>query len=154
VVCVTHDRALVEALTAEAADLDKNRRISVFEAFQFATAQVVRSYEREGLLMTEHAMLDDDGDKEGTQKFIATSKDGKVAGILSLGAIDGGPASADPKVAALYEERRALERRIEGLHLMKDQMDAKKYESELEAAGLQLARKTQEIRAAEAAGKK
>ena len=144
----------IDGLTSESADLDKNRRISVLEAFQFATAEVARAYEREGLLMTEHAMLDDDGDKEGTPKFIATSKDGKVAGILSLGAIDGGPASADPKVAALYEERRALERRIEGLHLMKDQMDAKKYESELEAAGLQLARKTQEIRAAEAAGKK
>jgi len=143
----------IDGLTSESADLDKNRRISVLAAFQLTAAEVARAYEREGLLMTEHAMLDDDGDKEGTQKFISTSKDGKVAGIVSLGAIDGGPTSTDPKVAALYEERRALERRIEGLHLMKDQMEAAKYESELEAAGLQLARKTQEIRAAEAAKK-
>src|SRR5678815_4858760 len=129
----------IDALTSESADLDKNRRISVLEAFQFATAEVARAYEREGLLVTEHAMLDDDGDKEGTQKIVSTSKDGKVAGILSLGALDGGPASNDPKVAALMDERRALERRIEGLHLMKEQMDPKKYESELEAAGIELA---------------
>jgi hypothetical protein len=144
----------IDALTSEAADLDKNRRISVLEAFEFATAEVARAYEREGLLLTEHALLDDDGDKEGTQKITSTSKDGKVAGILSLGALDGGKTSSDPKVAALVEEQRALERRIEALHLMKDQMDPKKYDSELEAAGVELARKTREIRDADAAGRK
>jgi len=144
----------IDALTSEAADLDKNRRISVLEAFQFATAEVARAYEREGLLVTEHAMLDDDGDKEGTQKIISTSKDGKVAGIVSLGTLDGAKASTDPKVAALIDEQRALERRIEGLRLMKEQMDPKKYETELEAAGLELARKTREIRDAESASKK
>jgi hypothetical protein len=144
----------IDALTSEAADLDKNRRISVLEAFQFATAEVARAYEREGLLVTEHAMLDDDGDKEGTQKLTATSKDGKVAGIVSLGTLDAGKTPSDPKIAALIDEQRALERRIEGLRLMKGQMDPKKYESELEAAGLELARKTREIRDAESAAKK
>jgi hypothetical protein len=144
----------VDALTAEAADLDKNRRVSVFEAFQFATAQVARAYEREGLLMTEHAMLDDDGDKEGTQKLSATTKDGKVATVISLGSIDAGGAPTDPKIAALYEERRELERRVENLRLLKDSMDPARYATELESAGTALARKTQEIRAAEAAPKK
>jgi hypothetical protein len=144
----------IEALTSDAADLDKNRRISVSEAFQYATAEVARAYEREGLLVTEHAMIDDDGDKEGTQKLAATSKDGKVAGIVSLGTLDKGPSSTDPKLTALYQERQELERRIEGLRLLKDQMDPKKYEGQLETLGLELARKTQEIRAAEAASKK
>ena len=40
--------------------------------------------------MTEHAMLDDNGDKEGTQAPSATDKDGKVAAVLSLGSIDAG----------------------------------------------------------------
>ena len=146
--------AFVDALTAEAADLDKNRRISVFEAFQYATAQVARGYEREGLLMTEHAMLDDDGDKEGTQKLSATTKDGKVAMVLSLGAIDAGSAPSDPKIAALYAERRELERRVENLRLLKDSMDPARYATELESAATAVARKTQEIRAAEAAQKK
>lgn len=146
--------AFVDALTAEAADLDKNRRISVSEAFQYATAQVVRAYEREGLLMTEHAMLDDDGDKEGTQKLSATTRDGKVAAVLSLGAIDAGSAPSDPKIAALYAERRELERRVENLRLLKDSMDPSRYASELESAATAVARKTQEIRAAEAAAQK
>ena len=57
----------VDALTSEAADADKNRRVSVLEAFNYAKAEVARAYEREGLLATEHALLDDNGDKEGSQ---------------------------------------------------------------------------------------
>ena len=144
----------VEALTSEAADLDKNRRISMYEAFAYTTAQVQRAYEREGLLMTEHAMLDDDGDKEGTQKLAATTKDGKVASVLTIGSIDSGPAASDPKIAALYGERRDLERRIENLRLLKPSMDPAKYNAELESAATAIVRKTQEIRAAEAAAKK
>ena len=143
----------VDALTSEAADLDKNRRISVFEAFQFAVSEVARGYEREGLLVTEHALLDDDGDKEGTQKVSQTSKDGKVAAAISLGSLDVGPAAADPKIAALYAERREMERRVELLTLRKGSMDPAKYAGELETLGVALARKLQEIRAAEAAAK-
>src|SRR5262249_14963401 len=53
----------VDALTGEEADADKNRRVSMLEAFQFAKAAVQRAYEKEGLLSTEHARLDDNGDK-------------------------------------------------------------------------------------------
>jgi hypothetical protein len=144
----------VDAVTSEDADLDKNRRITVYEAFQYATAQVARSYEREGLLMTEHAMLDDDGDKEGTQKLSATTKDGRMASVLTIGSIDSGAAIADPKIAALYGERREMERRIENLRLLKPNMDPAKYNAELESLGVAIARKTKEIRAAEAAVKK
>ena len=50
---------------------------------------------------------------------------------------------------ALYEERRALERRVESLRLMKDSMDAQKYAAELEKVVTDLALKTREIREAE-----
>src|SRR5262245_37550512 len=50
----------VDALTSETADADKNRRVSVLEAFLYAKAEVERAYKREGLLQTEHALLDDD----------------------------------------------------------------------------------------------
>ena len=56
----------VEALTSETADTDKNKRISVLEAFRFAKGEVAKAYEREGLLATEHALLDDNGDGLGT----------------------------------------------------------------------------------------
>ena len=75
----------VDALTSEKADSDKNKRISVLEAFQYAKTETARAYEREGFLSTEHALLDDDGDKEGTQDPSATAKDGKVAAVVSLG---------------------------------------------------------------------
>jgi hypothetical protein len=143
----------VEALTTEAADADKNRRISVLEAFNYATAEVARSYEREGLLMTEHAMLDDDGDKQGSQKMGAAAKDGKLAAALSLGSIDPAPVTSDPKLAALYAEQRDLERRIENLKVLKGSMDAAKWTAQFEGLVTQLARKTQEIRTAEAAAK-
>ena len=143
----------VEALTssATAADADKNKRVSVLEAFQYAKTEVARAYEREGLLATEHALLDDDGDKEGSQTPSATGKDGKVAAVLSLGAIGGDDLPADPKIRALTLERRDLERRVEALRLLKDSMEPTRYTSELEKLVTAIALKTREIRAAEAA---
>jgi hypothetical protein len=139
----------IDALTSEAADADKNRRITVLEAFRYATAVVARSYEKEGLLATEHALLDDDGDKEGTQAPSATTKDGRVASVLTIGSIETQGAPSDPKVAALVAERRELERRLENLRLLKDSMEPAKYTSELEKIAVEIARKTREIRAAE-----
>src|SRR5262245_5791805 len=143
----------VEALTsnATAADADKNKRVSVLEAFQYAKTEVARAYEREGLLATEHALLDDDGDKEGSQTPSATGKDGKVAAVLSLGAIGGDDLPADPKVRALTLERRDMERRVEALRLLKDSMEPGRYSSELEKLVTAIALKTREIRAAEGA---
>ena len=144
----------VDALTSEAADADKNRRISVLEAFNYAKAEVARAYEREGLLSTEHALLDDNGDKEGSQtpgaadKSGKVSTDGTVAAILSFGlAGDGLP--SDPKLRALYVERRDLEQRVAALRLLKDSMPAARYQSELESLATAIALKTREIRNAE-----
>ena len=139
----------VAALTSEAADSDKNRRVSVLEAFQFAKAEVARAYEREGLLATEHALLDDNGDKEGSQDPSLTGKDGRVASIVSLGTTGGEDLPADPKLRALHLERRDLERRVEALRLLKESMDPARYTSELERLVTQIALKTREIRVAE-----
>ncbi len=140
----------VEAFSAEGADADKNKRVSMLEAFQYAKGEVTRAYEREGLLATEHAMLDDNGDKQGSQDPSPTGKDGKLAAALSLGsAADAVPLPADPKLRALYVERRELERRVEALRLLKDSMDPARYTGELETLVTDMARKTREIRAIE-----
>jgi hypothetical protein len=139
----------VDALNSPNADADKNKRISVLEAYQFAKAEVVRAYEREGLLATEHAMLDDDGDKKGSADPTATGADGKVAAVLSLGDAGDDGLPTDPKLRALHLERREMERRVESLRLLKDSMDAARYNSELEKLVTALALKTREIRAAE-----
>ncbi len=144
----------IDALTTDAADADKNRRISVLEAFQFARTEVARAYEKEGLLSTEHALLDDDGDKEGSQEPSAAgkdvkNKDGKVASIVSFGMAGDDGLPADPKLRALHLERRELERRVESLRLLKDSMPPARYTSELESIVTAIALKTREIRAAE-----
>jgi hypothetical protein len=142
----------VDAFAGEDADADKNKRVTVLEAFNYAKKEVATAYEREGIMLTEHALLDDAGDKEGTAQPAADGKQGRVAAILSLGtttAID--TAAVDPKLRALYDERRVLERRVESLRLLKDSMDPQRYSAELEKALTELALKSRQIR--EAGGK-
>ena len=139
----------VDALNSPQADADKNNRISVLEAFQFAKAEVARAYEREGLLATEHPMLDDDGDKKGSADPSAMAGDGKVAAILSLGDAGDNGLPSDPKLRALHLERREMERRVEALRLLKDSMEPARYSAELEKLVTDIALKTREIRAAE-----
>ena len=142
----------VEAFSTASADADKNQRLSMLEAFQYAKAEVARAYEREGLLATEHAMLDDNGDKTGSQDPAATAADGKLAASMSFGsAADNAPLPSDPKLRQLYLDRRDLERRVEALRLLKDSMPAAKYTSELERLVTELALKTREIRTIEGA---
>jgi hypothetical protein len=126
----------------------------VLEAFNYAKAETARAYESKGLLSTEHALLDDNGDKEGSQTPGVAGKDGKispdgrVANILSFGASGAGLPS-DPKLRALYIERQAYERELENLRLMKESMPAEKYQAELERVATALALKAREIRALE-----
>jgi hypothetical protein len=76
-----------------------------------------------------------------------------VASILSLGTEQSAEAlPADPKMRTLYEERRDLERRVEGLKLMKTSMDSARYASELEKLLTDLALKSKQIKELE--GKK
>jgi hypothetical protein len=140
----------VEAFTAEAADADKNKRVTMLEAFLYAKGEVTRAYEREGLLATEHATLDDNGDRKGSQDPTPTGAEGKVAAALSLGsAADAAPLPADPKLRALIVERREIERRVEALRLLKDSLPPARYASELERLVTDLALKTREIRTLE-----
>jgi hypothetical protein len=117
------------ALSTEEADSDKDGRISVLEAFEFTRKEVARFYENEKKLQTEHALL----------------SDSILAKTVAFG---GQPSSADPKVAALVAERRALEDSLNTLRGRKAQMDPAEYEKELERLLLAIAEKTQAIRAA------
>jgi len=137
----------IDALMSDTADADKNRRVSVLEAFDAAKIGVARAYEQEGIMLTEHPLLDDSGDKKGATDPKADGKNGRVASILALGTVQGADtAPADPKMRALYEERRDLERRVEGLKLMKSGMEPARYASELEKLLTELAQKSQQIK--------
>jgi hypothetical protein len=144
----------IDALASDAADADKNRRVSVLEAFNAAKLDVARVYQQRGVMLTERAMLEDGGDGEGSLDPGANGKDGSVAAMLSLGAAaDDLKLPADPALRKLYEQRRELERRAEALKLMKASMPPAQYASELEKVLTDLAVKSQEIRAIEGKGK-
>ena len=139
----------VEAFSTESADFDHDGKISILEAFDYARKSVAASYQREGLLPTEHSILDDNGDKEGSMEPAREAKDGQSAAVLAIGSLRQQALPADEKVRALYAERSQIERRIESLKLLKSGMDPGKYESELEKLATELALKTRQIRAAE-----
>jgi len=142
----------VDALTGDEADADKNRRVTMLEAFQFAKAAVQRAYDKEGLLSTEHAVLDDNGDRAGSTDPSTTAADGKAASLLAIGsAADAASLPTDPKLRALVLEQRDMEHRVESLRLLKESMDPAKYQSELEKLVTDLALKTREIRSLEGA---
>jgi len=57
----------IEGMESGNADSDHDGRISLWEASQYATKQTANWYTREGLVATEHALLDDNGDGVGTR---------------------------------------------------------------------------------------
>lgn len=57
---------LSSAISDPQADLDKDEQTSLLEAFLLASSRVSEFYASDGRLMTEHALLDDNGDKLGT----------------------------------------------------------------------------------------
>jgi hypothetical protein len=137
----------IDALTSDAADVNRNNRVSVLEAFDSAEREVARAYEKAGTMLTEHPLLDDSGDREGSPTPTAEGKNGREAAILSLGAVAAAePLTDDPKLRALYAERRELEQRVEALTLKKSSMDPAQYASELEKALTDLALKSKQIR--------
>ena len=57
---------LAEAIADPRADLDKDGQVSLLEAFLTASGRVEEYYRTHAQLATEHALLDDNGDRLGT----------------------------------------------------------------------------------------
>ncbi|HEY8150503.1 MAG TPA: C13 family peptidase [Vicinamibacteria bacterium] len=141
----------VQAFSEDGADADKDQRVSVLEAFTYARREVERFYEKGHLLLTEHAVLDDNGDGVGSAVPDPTAGDGRVARTVFLGrgddsAVDGAASAADPRVADLRRQRRVLEQEIGALRARKDAMEPAQYEEELEKLLLELARRDAALR--------
>ena len=67
---------MIRAFVDAASDLDRNGRVSVWEAFAYASAGVRRWYQERGRLATERAILDDTGDGQGIEA--ATARRGRT----------------------------------------------------------------------------
>lgn len=125
----------VEAFNDDTADRDRNGRVSIAEAFEYAKAKVTKAFEQQGLLMTEHAALDEGpGTGLAASLFLAAPQ-----GTLKVD-------TSDPAVRALAEQRDAIEKQIAALKLMKPSMDDSKYNAQMEKLLTDLAMKTKEIR--------
>jgi len=126
-----------EAFSDPGADQNRDGRVSMSEAFEYAHNKVLQSYQKDGLLLTEHAALDD-------------GNDGRLAATLFLQFDRSRTAIAeatDPALKALLEQQRALEDQIAALKLRQKTMDAAEYEQQMEKLLTDLAVKTRAIRA-------
>jgi len=145
----------VDAYAGDGADADRDGRVSLFEAFEYARREVARAYSGEGRLQTEHALLDGDGDGRAVTEPDPAGPDARAALAFVLGndrttavAEVGGDAASDPALRELHETRRRLEREVAELRAAKDTLDAAVYVRELERLLLELARTNQAIRRA------
>ena len=125
----------VEAFGDAGADRDRNGRVSILEAFDYAKARVTKTYEQQGLLLSEHATLED-----GSNGTLASTV--FLAPAQAAQNVD----TSDPAVRALVEERDAVERQIAALRLMKPSMDTAQYDAQMEKLLTDLALKTKAIR--------
>jgi hypothetical protein len=127
----------VAAFDDPAADRDRNGHVSLAEAFEYAKAHVVQAVQQKGLLLTEHAVMEDGGGGGlAATLFLGTGRaDAALAADLS-----------DPAMKKLVEEKDAIDQQIAALRAKKAAMDEAQYDAQLEKLLTELALKTKAIR--------
>ena len=136
----------VKAFQGDAADIDKNNRISVWEAFSAATGDVRRYYQRRGQLSTERALLDDNGDGVGREAS-GKGEDGSLASRVYLDDPLPGAPPTDEVLLKLLQARAALELEFEDLKIRRTFLQPAEYQKEFERLMVELARVNREIKA-------
>ena len=135
-------RYFIDAFADNAADLDKNGRVSMAEAFSFTKKKVEDYYSSEGNLQTEHPVLDDNGDAKANDTPSPENGDGLLAANTFLDA--GIPSGTRKGLTAEQQEQeraaRELEKQIEALKYSRDKMTEAEYANKLEDLLLRLAR--------------
>jgi hypothetical protein len=130
-----------EAVANPGADIDQDGQTSVLEAFVTAAQDVQAFYKEAGRLATEHALIDDNGDKQGTpaEWFRGTrlqrqpkgnaEPDGERAALIAL--------VASPAERSLTPAKRTardqLEQELASLRARKSELNEDEYYRRLEA---------------------
>ncbi len=126
------------AITDPGADLDKDGQTSLLEAFVAAAKRADLAFSSAGLIPSEHALLDDNGDGQGTPvaDLAAKSADGARARQIHLS-----PSTPERALSAEKRKRRDdLEQRITDLRARRDSLAEADYYARLEPLLLSLAR--------------
>lgn len=136
----------VTALGSDAADADKDQRVSLLELFNYTRREVARIYETSNRLLTEHAILDDNGDGVGRSDASADGGDGVLAGRVAISRIGAVAATNDPRAAPYLRRREDLQRQIDSLRTRRDRLTAAEYDRRLEDLVVQLAQVNRALR--------
>lgn len=139
----------VAALTDGAADVDKNGRVSVLEAYRYARIETERSYQSANRLATEHALLDDDGDGTGTGETGEAGDGARARGLFFGSGVAARLAeeAGDTTLVRLQREKVALEARIQELRTLQGTLEPATYQARLEELLVELAVLDRSIRA-------
>jgi hypothetical protein len=135
----------VAAFQQDSSDVDKNGRVSIWEAFTAAAAGVRRHYQQRGQLATERALLDDDGDGVGKDPS-DPGNDGALASRTYLDEPVPGAAPTDPDLVRLLQRKAALEADVDELRVRRAFMPAAEYQHEFEKLMIELAQVSHEVR--------
>jgi len=142
----------IKAFQGDAADIDKNNRISIWEAFSSATNEVRRFYQRRGQLSTERALIDDNGDGVGHEASGRAAgrddkaEDGSVASHVYLDEPLPGAPPTDDVLVKLLQARAALEGELEDLKIRRSFLPSAEYQKEFERLMIELARVNKDIK--------
>jgi len=136
----------IKAFNDDAADLDRNNRVSVWEAFTYASAGVRQWFEQKGQLPTERPLLDDTGagigreaQNPGTDGALARVTYVQPDAVLAL--------PSDTALAGLMRRRADLETQLEELKARKESTPPDQYDADLEKLLVEIARISAQIRA-------
>ena len=131
---------LAESINAPEADIDQDGATSLLEAFLSATKQVNEFYEKEGRIVTEQALVDDNGDGLGTPadfyrgtRIDKLTVDGVMPDGLRAQQWHLVPSEAERNLSDdLRKKRDELEIKLFALRTKKNSMNEEKYFSRLE----------------------
>ncbi len=139
--------AFAAALVSEDSDLDQDGQVSLLEAFVTAAQKVKSFYDDNNRLMSEHALIDDNGDPhptpadffKGTRVVKRPAGGGVVSGnkakLIALAPSDAERAMNSDQI----QQRAALEQQLEKLHDLKTKLSEAAYYAAVEKILRQLA---------------
>jgi hypothetical protein len=122
-----------QAVSTEAADVDKDQIVTAIEAYQYATRQVAAAFQSDASLATEHSRLE--GEKP--ERFALAQLGGVVGAVAGV--------SRDPEVAGLLSQRRGIEQDLAAVKGRKASLPENEYYDQLEGVLVKLAMLQREI---------
>ena len=130
------------------ADLDRDDQVSLLEAYLRAAARVSEFYEGEGRLMTEHALLDDNGDRLGTPadwfqgvRAVKSAKSGALVDGQRAHQWHLIPSPAEAQLSPEFRRRRnELEQQLAQQRLKKEELSEAEYLAVIEPLLIELAK--------------